>query len=173
MLFKQAHSAYDFRAFDMRLLHPDSVVKHFRPHSLYLNRMQVSVTFTCDLDSVATPGLCLSRATVTTQRIPVSTHMKLGHHRPTIETQLECIFACVTMVVRDGMLARIIGRNSHYAVTHVRNKNSSIQGELTQCGKCDLSYRKELFLKERILSFKSSSHFEKVYAIEENHWLIQ
>ena len=71
--------------------------------------MQLSVTFTCDLDSVATLDLCLSRATVTTQRIPVSTHIKLDHYRPTTETQFECRFACVLMVVRDGMLAGIIG----------------------------------------------------------------
>ena len=58
-------------------------------------------------------------------------------------------------------------RSSHYAVTHVRNKKVTFKGDHSMC-KSDLSYRKELLLKERIRSlweqilfFKKSSHFEE------------
>ena len=49
---------------------------------------------------------------------------------------------------------------SHYSVTHVRNKNSRSK-EVTLCGESDFPYQKELLLKQRILSFKRSFHFEK------------
>ena len=59
-------------------------------------------------------------------------------------------------------------RSSHYAVTHVHNKNSNIQERSPNVVKSDIPYHKELLLKERIrflwgqiLSFKRSSHFEK------------
>ena len=64
--------------------------------------------------------------------------------------------------------------SSHYAVTLVRNKNSNISREVTQCGKSDFPYHKELLLKEQILSFKRSSYFETGGGvIEENRFLIQ
>ena len=54
----------------------------------------------------------------------------------------------------------------HYAHTHMRNKNSNIQGRSPNVVK--VIFHKELLLKERIstlwehiLSCKRSSHFEK------------
>ena len=53
-------------------------------------------------------------------------------------------------------------------VTHVRNKNSNIQGRSLNVIKVSFPYYKELLIKvrirslwEQILSFKRSSHFEK------------
>ena len=67
------------------------------------------------------------------------------------------------MIIFSKHLVKTHWRSSHYAVTHVRIKNSNIQ-----CGKSDLSYHKELLLKEiirflweQIIFFKRSSHFEK------------
>ena len=71
---------------------------------------------------------------------------------------------------RDNRGARLISyhwRSSHYAITHVHNKNSNIQGRSPNVVS-DFPYHKELLLKEeilslweQILSFKSSSNFEK------------
>ena len=70
-------------------------------------------------------------------------------------------------------------RSSLYAVMHMRNKNSNIQGRSSHVVKEIFPYHKELLLKERIcsiweqiLSFKRSSPLERE-AIEENHCLIQ
>ena len=60
-------------------------------------------------------------------------------------------------------------RSSHYAVKHVHNKNSNIQGRSPiKCVSSDFPYYKELLIKERIrtlleqiLSLKRSSHFEE------------
>ena len=48
-------------------------------------------------------------------------------------------------------------RSSHYAVTHVRNKNSNIQGRSPNVVK--VIFQSKVW--KQILSFKRSSHFEK------------
>ena len=62
-------------------------------------------------------------------------------------------------------------------VSHMRNKNSNIQGRSLNVIKRDFPFYKELLIKEsirspweQILSFKRSFHFKRD-AIEENHCL--
>ena len=51
-------------------------------------------------------------------------------------------------------------RSSHYAVTHMRNRNSNIDGRSPNVVKV-IYHTIKNSLCERILSFKRSSHFEK------------
>ena len=79
---------------------------------------------------------------------------------------------CKNIVSKD-----IHWHSSHYAVTHVRNKNSNIQGRLPNVVS-DFQYHKELILKERICSGSEFFPLRKVPilkrdAIEENNCLIQ
>ena len=78
------------------------------------------------------------------------------------------------MVVRDGMLAGIIGvaAMTQLRTCVIEKKHSR---EVTQCCKSDLSYHKELLLRGRIRSLFPLREVPilKRDAIEENRWLIQ
>ena len=69
-----------------------------------------------------------------------------------------------------SLLAHIRWRSSYYAVTHVRSKNSIIQGRSSNVVKVIFPYHKELLVKERVSKvFPLRVPILKRDAIEENH----
>ena len=80
-----------------------------------------------------------------------------------------CRYKPMLNVVQSGWQIKFIGVASFTQVTHVRNKNSKIQGRSLNVikvifhtiRKCSVIKERIRSLWEQILSFKRSSHFEE------------